>query len=161
MTQSPDSAQPAQKQPQLARKPQKSARRRAREFALQGIYQWLISGNDAGAIDAQIRGLDGFKKCDITHYDAMLHGTMRSATQIDELLAPHVDRKTSDLSPIEHAILMLGAYELQHCLDIPYRVIINEAVELTKTFGGTDGFKYVNGVLDKVAASLRPNETPL
>lgn len=160
MTQSTDLSQPAQKSPQLARKPQKSARRRAREFALQGIYQWLISGNDAGAIDAQIRGLDGFKKCDIAHYDALLHGTMRSAIQIDEQLTPHVDRKTSDLSPIEHAILMLGAYELQHCLDIPYRVIINEAVELTKTFGGTDGFKYVNGVLDKVAAVLRPSETP-
>lgn len=139
-------------------KPLKSARRRAREFAVQGIYQWLISGNDYGAIDAQIRGLDGFKKADKTHYESMLHGVLQQASHIDALLAPHVDRKTNDLSPIEHAILMLGVYEMEHCLDIPYRVIINEAIELTKTFGGTDGFKYVNGVLDKAATILRTTE---
>lgn len=141
-----------------SRKPQKSARRRAREFALQGIYQWLISGNDVGAIDAQIRGLEGFKKADKAHYDAMFNGVLEQAAHIDTLLAPHVDRKTNDLSPVEHAILMLGIYEMEHCLDIPYRVIINEAVELTKTFGGTDGFKYVNGVLDKAAGHLRTTE---
>lgn len=140
------------------KKTQKSARRRAREFALQGVYQWLISGNDAGAIDAQLHGMDGFKKADRDHYDALLHGIISEASQIDDALAPHVDRKTVDLSPIEHATLMLGTYELIHCPDIPYRVIINEAVELTKTFGGTDGYRYVNGVLDKVAAQLRAPE---
>lgn len=140
------------------KKTQKSARRRAREFALQGVYQWLISGNDAGAIDAQIHGMDGFKKADQEHYDSLLHGIINEASQIDETLTPHVDRKTVDLSPIEHATLMLATYELIHCSDIPYRVIINEAVELTKTFGGTDGYRYVNGVLDKVAAQLRSIE---
>ena len=141
-----------------AKKTQRSARRRSREFVIQGIYQWLITGNESGVIDAQIRGLEGFRKADYDHYDALLHGIIHEANHIDDLLAPHTDRKTVDLSPIEHAILMLGTYELLHCLDIPYRVIINEAVELTKTFGGTDGFKYVNGVLDKIALQLRVSE---
>ncbi|MGL4668873.1 MAG: transcription antitermination factor NusB [Saezia sp.] len=140
------------------KKNQRSARRRSREFILQGIYQWLITGNDVGVIDAQIRTLEGFRKADFDHYEALLQGTISEAGHIDDLLAPHVDRKTVDLSPIEHGILMLGSYELLHCLDIPYRVIINEAVELAKTFGGTDGFKYVNGVLDKVALQLRETE---
>lgn len=155
MTTTPDSPSTDKTAP---RKPQRSARRRAREFAVQGIYQWLISGNDYAAIDAQIHGLDGFKKADKAHYDDMLQGVLQQAAHIDALLTPHVDRKTNDLSPIEHAILMQGIYELEHCLDIPYRVIINEAVELTKTFGGTDGFKYVNGVLDKAACVLRASE---
>ena len=77
---------------------------------------------------------------------------------LDAVLARHVDRKTSLLSPVEHGVLMIGAYELSHCIDIPYRVVINEAVELAKSFGGTDGHKYVNGVLDKAAADLRPVE---
>lgn len=135
-----------------------SARRRSREFVVQGIYQWLLSGNDAGMIDAQIRDMDGFKKADHPHYDALLHGIINEASLIDEKLSPHTDRKTKDLSPIEHAVLMLGVYELIHCLDVPYRVVINEAVELTKTFGGTDGFRYVNGVLDRAAEELRPHE---
>lgn len=144
--------------PQKTKKTQRSARRRSREFVIQGIYQWLISGNDAGTIDAQIRGMEGFRKADYDHYETLLHGIIREASHIDDLLTPHVDRKTVDLSPIEHAILMLGTYEFLHCLDIPYRVIINEAVELTKTFGGTDGFKYVNGVLDQIALQLRITE---
>ena len=82
----------------------------------------------------------------------------REAAALDAVLARHVDRKTTELSPIEHGVLLIGAYELKHCLDIPYKVAINEAVELAKTFGGTDGHKYVNGVLDKVAADLRPAE---
>ena len=80
------------------------------------------------------------------------------AAELDLVLARHVDRKTSLLSPVEHALLLIGAYELSNCLDIPYRVVINEAVELAKSFGGTDGHKYVNGVLDKTAGDLRPAE---
>jgi N utilization substance protein B len=92
------------------------------------------------------------------HLDALLHGCIREAAELDALLARHVDRKTSLLSPVEHAVLMIGVYELKHCIDIPYRVAINEGVELAKSFGGTDGHKYVNGVLDKAAAELRPTE---
>jgi N utilization substance protein B len=138
--------------------PAKSARRRAREFALQGLYEWLISGSDAGVIDAHVREQDGFAKCDTAHFDALLHGCIHEAADLDAVLARHVDRKTSELSPVEHAVLMIGSYELRHCIDVPYKVAINEAVELAKSFGGTDGHKYVNGVLDKAAADLRPAE---
>ena len=136
----------------------KSARRRSREVALQGLYQWLISGEDAGVIDAHMREQDGFDKADAAHFDALLHGCVREAADLDAVLARHVDRKTTELSPVEHAVLMIGAYELKHCIDIPYKVAINEAVELAEAFGGTDGHKYVNGVLDKAAADLRPVE---
>ena len=147
------SARPA-KRPQ----PSMSGRRRAREHAVQGLYQWLLSGANAGEIDAHIREQDEFEQCDRAHFDALLHGCIAEAAALDAALARHVDRKTSDLSPVEHAVLMVGAYELIHCIAIPYRVVINEAVELAKSFGGTDGHKYVNGVLDKTASDLRPVE---
>jgi N utilization substance protein B len=136
----------------------KSARRRSREVALQGLYEWLVSGADASAIDAHMHEQDGFDKCDSVHFDALLHGCIGEAVAIDGVLARHVDRKTTQLSPIEHGVLMIGVYELTHCIEIPYKVAINEAVELAKSFGGTDGHKYVNGVLDKAAADLRPAE---
>ncbi|MEW6706167.1 MAG: transcription antitermination factor NusB [Pseudomonadota bacterium] len=136
----------------------KSARRRAREIALQGLYEWLISGSEAGVIEAHMREQEGFDKADSAHFDALLHGCIGEAADLDAVLARHVDRKTTELSPIEHAVLMIGAYELKHCMDVPYKVAINEAVELAKSFGGTDGHKYVNGVLDKAAMDLRPAE---
>ncbi|GMV46738.1 MAG: N utilization substance protein B [Pseudomonadota bacterium] len=136
----------------------KPPRRRARELALQGLYEWLLARSDAGAIDAHMREMDGFGKCDRAHFDALLHGTIAQAATLDTLLARHLDRPTAQLSPIEHALLLIGAYELVHCVDVPYRVVINEAVELAKAFGGTDGHRYVNGVLDKAAAELRPAE---
>ena len=136
----------------------KSTRRRSRELALQGLYEWLISRADAGVIDAHMREQEGFDQCDAAHFDALLHGCIAEAADLDAVLAKHVDRKTTELSPIEHGVLMIGAYELKHCVDIPYKVAINEAVELAKSFGGTDGHKYVNGVLDKAAAELRPIE---
>ena len=136
----------------------KSTRRRSREVALQGLYEWLISGADAGVIEAHMREQEGFDKIDTAHFDALLHGCIAEAADLDAVLARHVDRKTTELSPIEHGVLMIGAYELKHCIDVPYKVAINEAVELAKSFGGTDGHKYVNGVLDKAAAELRPVE---
>jgi N utilization substance protein B len=136
----------------------KSSRRRSREVALQGLYEWLISGADAGVIDAHVREQEGFDKCDSAHFDALLHGCINEAADIDAVLSRHVDRKTTELSPVEHGVLMIGTYELKHCIDIPYKVAINEAVELAKSFGGTDGHKYVNGVLDKAAVDLRPVE---
>lgn len=136
----------------------KSARRRSREVALQGLYEWLISGADARIVDAHMREQEGFDKCDAAHFDALLHGSIAEAGEIDALLTRHVDRKTTLLSPVEHGVLMIGVYELKHCIEIPYKVAINEAVELAKSFGGTDGHKYVNGVLDKAAGELRPVE---
>ncbi|MFL6663418.1 MAG: transcription antitermination factor NusB [Rhizobacter sp.] len=136
----------------------KSTRRRSREVALQGLYEWLISGADAGVIDAHMREQEGFDKIDTAHFDALLHGCIAEAADLDAVLARHVDRKTTELSPVEHGVLMIGTYELKHCIDVPYKVAINEAVELAKSFGGTDGHKYVNGVLDKAAAELRTVE---
>jgi N utilization substance protein B len=136
----------------------KSARRRSREIALQGLYEWLIAGSDAGVIEAHMREQEGFDKCDVVHFDALLHGCIRDAATLDAVLSRHVDRPTNELSPIEHGVLLVGAYELKNCIDVPYKVAINEAVELAKSFGGTDGHKYVNGVLDKAAAELRPAE---
>jgi len=136
----------------------KSTRRRSREVALQGLYEWLISGAEPDVIEAHMREQDDFSKCDTAHFDALLHGCIAEAADLDAVLSRHVDRKTTELSPIEHGVLMIGAYELKHCIDVPYKVAINEAVELAKSFGGTDGHKYVNGVLDKAAAELRPVE---
>jgi N utilization substance protein B len=137
----------------------RTPRHRAREFALQGIYQWLLSNEDSGVIDAHIRQAHGFDKADAAHFDALLHGVLRDGPRLREKISPLIDRPLSQLSPIEHAALLIGAYELEHHLEIPYMVVINEAVELTKSFGGIDGHKYVNGVLDKLAAQIRTVET--
>jgi N utilization substance protein B len=136
----------------------KSARRRARELALQGLYEWLVGHTDPVAIDAHMREQEGFERCDSQHFDALLHGCAREAAALDAVLARYADRKISEMSPVEHGVLLIGAYELAFCADVPYKVAINEAVELAKTFGGTDGHKYVNGVLDKAAPEWRPQE---
>jgi transcription antitermination protein NusB len=151
-------SKPAGAKPAAKHAKPKSARRRSREIALQGLYEWLVSAGEVSAIDAHMREQEGFAKSDAAHFDALLHGCIAEAAEIDALLAHHVDRKTSLLSPIEHGVLMIGVYELTHCIEIPYKVAINEAVELAKSFGGTDGHKYVNGVLDKAAVDLRPVE---
>ena len=155
----PITTAPAAPSPPIGKRPRpKSARRRAREIALQGLYEWLIAGAEAKVVDAHMREQEGFEKCDSVHFDALLHGCIGEAVDIDAVLTRHVDRKTTLLSPIEHGVLMIGVYELKHCIEIPYKVAINEAVELAKSFGGTDGHKYVNGVLDKAAVDLRAVE---
>ncbi len=136
----------------------RNPRRRAREFAVQGLYQWLIAGGSAEEVLAHLREQDGFERADLVHLDALVSGGIGEAATLDAAISRHVDRPTRQLSPVEHAVLMIGTYELAHCIDVPYRVVINEAVELAKSFGGTDGHKYVNGVLDKTAADLRPAE---
>lgn len=136
----------------------KSSRRRAREYALQGLYEWQLNPRDPGAIDADLRDAPEFAKCDRGHYDALLHGCIEQHAQLDAALLKYLDRSVQELSPVEHAVLWIGAYELSHCLDVPYKVAINEAVELAKAFGGTDGHKFVNGVLDHLAPGLRPDE---
>ena len=140
----------------------RSARRRAREFALQGVYAWLVRGDDglqeAGDIDAHIRDSEDFSDADAEWYKTLLHGVLRDAPTLREGFMPHVDRPLAELSPVEHGILLIGCYELHNHIEVPYKVVINEAVELAKSFGGTDGFKFVNGVLDKLAADLRPLE---
>ena len=141
--------------------PPKSARRKSRELALQGLFEWLVSGSDAGAIEAFLHERFPTIKLDAEHFKQLLYGCIEQAAELDELLQPYLDRPTRELSPVEHALLLLGAYELRALVEVPYRVIINEAVELAKVYGGTDGFKYVNGVLDRVAARARPHEAPV
>ena len=136
----------------------KSARTRAREFAMQALYQHLVGRNEADSIDAFTRDLVGFHKADSAHYDALLHGCISDAAALDASITPSLDRPMLEISPVEHAVLWIGVYEFKNCPDVPWRVVINECIELTKAFGGTDGHKYVNGVLNKIAPSLRPLE---
>ena len=127
-----------------------SARRRSREVALQGLYQWLISGEDDAVIDAHMREQDGFDKADAAHFDALLQGCIADAAVLDAVLAKHVDRRTNQLSPIEHGVLLIGAYELKNCIDVPYRVAINEAVVLAKRYATDEAAGLVNGILARV-----------
>ncbi|MFL6659228.1 MAG: transcription antitermination factor NusB [Massilia sp.] len=136
----------------------RTPRHRAREFALQGLYQWLLNNEDATTVVNHIRAAHGFEKADAEHFAGLLYGAIKDSVSLRESFAPLIDRGVAELSPIEHAVLLIGAYELKNSLDIPYRVVINEAVELTKSFGGIDGHKYVNGVLDKLAPKLRADE---
>lgn len=136
----------------------KPARSRSREFALQALYQHLVGRQDAASIDAFTRGLSGFHKADSAHYDALLHGCIEQAGELDAMIVPLLDRKLEEISPIEHAVMWMGAYEFLHCADVPWRVVLNECIELAKDFGGTDGHKYVNGVLNGLAPKLRPHE---
>ncbi|MFT6591659.1 MAG: N utilization substance protein B [Rhodoferax sp.] len=136
----------------------KSERSRAREFALQALYQTLVGKNTASDIDTFTRELAGFSKADSVHFDALLHGCTEQAVELDALLLPLLDRRLTEISPVEHSIMWIGAYELKHCMDVPWRVVLNECVELAKEFGGTDGHKYVNAVLNGLASSLRAEE---
>ena len=136
----------------------KTNRRRAREFALQGLYQWQLAGTDPAAITRQLAEAKGFDKVDAEYFKALIEGTVAAAPELEREIAPLLDREFSRLSPVERGILLLGAYELAHRPEVPYRAVINEAIELAKSYGGTDGHKYVNGVLDKLAARLRAQE---
>lgn len=135
-----------------------SPRRRARELVLQGLYQRQLSGNAHEAIRAQLADAMGFAKADEAYFDALWTGVTDEYDALVVLFAPDLDRRAARLSPVERAILVIGAWELLHRPEIPCRVVINEAIELAKSYGGTDGHKFVNGVLDKLAASLRPTE---
>ena len=142
----------------LRRASARAARTRARGFALQALYQVMVGGNPADEVDIFTRDLSGFNKADAVHFDALLHGCAEHATALDALILPMLDRKLTELSPIEHAVLWIGAYELQHCVDIPWRVVLNECIDLAKEFGGTDGHKYVNAVLNQLALQLRMHQ---
>lgn len=142
-------------------------RRRAREYALQGIYQYLVIQNtgelnDApltvSAITKQLGEDPAFKKCQNDLFTTIFQGVIAQRQELDALIIPELDRPLAELSPVEHAAMLIGTYELAADLSVPYKVAINEAVELAKTFGGTDGHKYVNGVLDQLAQKLRQAE---
>lgn len=138
--------------------PAKSARHRARELALQGIYQWRMAGSDVSQIENTTRNEKSLGRYDVEYFGQLLRGAVAQHEALAAQITPHLDRALNELSPIEFSVLLLGAFELVNQPEIPYRVIINEGVELAKTFGGSDGHKFVNGVLDKMAAQLRAVE---
>ena len=137
----------------------RNSRRRAREFALQGLYQWQLAKSEPATIAAELAQAQGYDKLDAGYFQLLLHGVIAAAPELEAALAPCLDRKFAQLSPVERAILLIAGYELAHLAEVPYRVVINEAVELAKAYGGTDGYKFVNGVLDKLAPRLRPTES--
>lgn len=130
----------------------------SREFALRALYAQHLSGEDEVVVAAHVREDEDFAKANAAYFETLFHGVLKEAADLEIKLAPHLDRSIAELSPIERGILLIGAHEIINCPDVPYRVAINEAVELAKKYGGTDGHKYVNGVLDKLAKLMRPDE---
>lgn len=138
--------------------PAKSLRHRARELAMQGVYEWRLSEKSASLIEKATLGEKSIGRYDLELFSQLLRGVIAQNEALAEQLTPHLDRPLKELSPVEFSVLLLGAYELINQPEVPYRVVINEAVELAKTFGGSDGHKFVNGVLDKLAAQVRAVE---
>jgi len=137
---------------------ERSARRRSREFAVQALYAWQLADTPVKDLIAQASEQEDFAKIDATCFRRLLTGAVREAPALREAIGPHIDRPWNELSPVERSILLLAGFELKDAPEVPFRVVINEAVEIAKAFGGTDGHKYVNGVLDKLARVLRPLE---
>jgi N utilization substance protein B len=133
-------------------------RRKARHYGMQALYQWHMAGASLGVIEAEFRADYDFSHVDLEYFQALLHGVPACVDELEAILEPLLDRKLSDLDPIERTLLRMGAFELAHRPDVPYKVVINEEVGLAKKFGATDGHKYINGVLDKVARALRKVE---
>ncbi|UGB37473.1 transcription antitermination factor NusB [Frateuria soli] len=135
-----------------------AARSRARRRALQALYAWQLSGSHMKAVIDQFRHEQDMEVADLEYFEDLLHGVETHVGELDAALEPYVDREVEQIDPIERAALRLAAYELKYRLDVPYRVVINEAIEVTKRFGADHGHSYVNGVLDKLAGELRSAE---
>ena len=135
-----------------------SPRRRSRELVLQGLYQRQLSGNAARVVHDDLAESPGFLRSDKPYFDEMWDGIAGEYDTLLASLAPCLDRKPTEVSPVERAILVIGAWELRNRPEIPYKAVIDEAIELAKTYGGTDGHRFVNGVLDKLAATARAAE---
>lgn len=135
-----------------------AARSRARRRALQALYAWQIGGNTMAAIIDEFRHEQDMEIADLEYFEDLLRGVERHCAELDEGLRPFLDREIAQVDPIERAVMRLAAYELKHRPDVPYRVVLNEAIETTKRFGAEHGHTYVNGVLDKLAAQWREVE---
>ena len=131
------------------------SKRQAREVALQALYAWQLSGDDPLE---QLKALEGYEEADQKLALSLVRGVLERAPELQSVIAPHADRAFERLSPVERAILYIGAYELSAQPKTPFKVVLNEAIELGKSFGGTEGYSFVNGVLEKIAARLRPDE---
>ncbi len=140
------------------RKPSGSKRHQARRFALQALYSHLLSGLLIKDLLANFRSEESFARCDQDYFDQLVRGVLAEREPLEHCFSGYLDRPIAQLDPVEHAVLLLAAYELTHCPELPYRVAINEAVELTKLFGATEGHKYINGVVDRMARTLRSAE---
>ena len=137
----------------------KTSRRRAREIALQALYAWQLAGGEANETLEQAKSLEGWDRCDAALAEALIRGVLERSQALEALITPCLEtRSFPELSPVERAILYIGAFELAVHVETPFKVVINEAIELGKSFGGTDGYRFVNGVLEKLAGSLRPQE---
>lgn len=136
-------------------------KRRARKLALQALYQWLMSGTDLHEIEAQFRAINNMDKVDGDYFCRLLYGVPTHVDALEASLLPFLDREVNALNPIELTTLRIGAFELFHCPEIPYKVILDESVSLTKEFGSQEGFRYVNGVLNNLAKQVRSVEVSI
>jgi N utilization substance protein B len=132
-----------------------SARRKAREFAVQAVYSWQLTGNAIADIEADFLASNEKRRYDIEYFQQLFRGVCVQVGQLDAVLAKHVARPLDEIDQVEKAVLRIASYELKECLDVPYRVVINEAIELAKAFAADDSHKFVNGVLDKAVKELR------
>lgn len=135
-----------------------SPRRKARELAVQAVYSWQLSENEIADVEAHFLTENAKRRFDIEYFQQLFRGVTAKLSQLDAAITPHIDRPLDDVDHVEKAILRTAIYELSDCQDVPYRVIINEAIELAKSFAADDSHKFVNGVLDKVVKDLRPND---
>lgn len=133
-------------------------KQRARKLALQALYQWHMSGLELSEIDAQFRAINNMDRVDTDYFSSLLYGVPHESPNLEALFSPFLDRRVNELNPIELTVLRLSTYELVHCPEIPYRIVLDEAINLTKAFGSQDGHRYVNGVLHNLSKQLRPIE---
>lgn len=135
-----------------------SRRGLARRVTMQALYQWLVNETSAERLLKEFHDEDSLGRADVQYFKLLLHGTLREADTLTETFSEYLDRSLDQVDPVERAVLMVGCYELMFCPDVPWKVVVNESVNLAKLFGGEDSFKYVNGVLDKVARTVRAVE---
>lgn len=135
-----------------------SPRRKARELAVQAVYSWQISDNSVADVEAHFLTENAKRRFDIDYFQALFKGVANNVADIDAAIEPHVERPLADVDHVEKAVLRVAIYELKDCPDVPYRVVINEAIELAKSFGADDSHKFVNGVLDKAVKLIRPEQ---
>ncbi|MCO1333597.1 transcription antitermination factor NusB [Microbulbifer sp. OS29] len=135
-----------------------STRRKARHYAMQALYQWQMAGASLNSIEAEFHADNDMSKTDVAYFRDIFHGVAKNLDEVEGAYRSHLDRKVEDLDPVSRALLRMATYELKSRVDVPYKVVINEAVALAKKFGPTDAFKFINGILDKTAADLRSAE---
>lgn len=138
-----------------------SGKRKARKLALQALYQWLMSGSDLYEIEAQFRVANNMEKVDADYFCRLLYGVPEHIQALEDSITPFLDRDVHGLNPIELTVLRIGSFELFHCPEIPYKVVLDESISLTKDFGSQDGYRYVNGVLNGLAKQVRSVEISL